>query len=79
MLTGRLVVVLSVVVGQLWALGVGVDEWMQGHTSTAWWCTGFEGLSFVNALAAWRFSPSDHRPEESGDLGDCSPAPTLDV
>ncbi|WP_243639179.1 hypothetical protein [Streptacidiphilus pinicola] len=60
MLTGRLVVVLSVVVGQLWALGVGVDAWMQGHTSTAWWCTGFEGLSFLIALAAWRFGPTDH-------------------
>jgi hypothetical protein len=60
MLSGRLIVVLSVVVGQLWALGVGVDAWMQGHTSVAWWCAGFEVLSFGIALAAWRFGPSDH-------------------
>jgi hypothetical protein len=60
MLNARLIVVLSVVVGQLWALGVGVDAWMRADTSTAWWCTGFEALSFLIALAAWRFGPTDH-------------------
>jgi hypothetical protein len=31
-----------------------------GHTSTAWWRTGFEVLSFLIALTAWRFGPIDH-------------------
>jgi hypothetical protein len=58
-LTARLFVVLSVVAGQLWALNVGVDAWMQGRTGTAWWCTGFEALSFLVALGAWRIGPRD--------------------
>ncbi|MER5750481.1 MULTISPECIES: hypothetical protein [unclassified Streptomyces] len=58
-LTARLLIVLSVVAGQLWALGVGVDSWMQGHTGAAWWCTGFEALSFLIALGAWSFGRRD--------------------
>lgn len=58
-LSARLVIVLSVVAGQLWALNVGVDAWMQGRTGTAWWCTGFEALSFVIALGAWWLGPRD--------------------
>ncbi len=34
-LSTRLVLVLSIVVGQLWALTVGVDSWMEGGTGTA--------------------------------------------
>src|SRR5690242_9695059 len=58
-LSARLVIVLSVVAGQLWALNVGVDAWMQGRTGTAWWCTGFEALSFAIALGAWWLGPRD--------------------
>lgn len=36
-LTARLVLALTVVVGQLWGLTIVVDEWMSGDTGTAWW------------------------------------------
>jgi len=59
LLTARLLVVLSIVVGQLRALSLAVDAWMEGHTGTAWWCTGFQLLSFLIALGAWRIGTQD--------------------
>ncbi|MEV6313793.1 hypothetical protein [Streptomyces sp. NPDC051776] len=58
-LSGRLALAIAVVVGQLWALAVAVDAWMQGSTRTAWWCTGFLGLSFAVVLVLWLLDPQD--------------------
>ncbi|WP_434600001.1 hypothetical protein [Streptomyces sp. A5-4] len=58
-LSARLVIAMTVVIGQLWALTVGVNEWMRGHTDTAWWCAGFLGLSFLVVLGLWYSDPKD--------------------
>lgn len=59
MLTARVVVAITVVTGQLWALTVATNAWMAGRTATAWWCTGFSAASFLVVLAAWRIGPRD--------------------
>ncbi|WP_405017531.1 hypothetical protein OHV05_11105 [Kitasatospora sp. NBC_00070] len=59
-LTARLVLAITVVIGQLWALTVATDAWMRGETTVAWWCTGLSAASFLVVLLAWRISPRDH-------------------
>ncbi|MET9290424.1 hypothetical protein [Streptomyces sp. NPDC003077] len=58
-LSARLALVMSVVIGQLWALTVEVNAWMQGHTDTAWWCTAFLVLSFLVVLGLWAIDKRD--------------------
>ena len=60
-LTARVLLACTVVIGQLWALTVATDAWMAGHTATAWWCTGFSALSFLVVLAVWWTSPRRDR------------------
>ncbi|MEU5413873.1 hypothetical protein AB0G91_17180 [Streptomyces clavifer] len=58
-LTARLVLAMTVVVGQLWGLTVLIDAWMEGNTGTAWWGAGFLCLSFLVVLGLWRLDPKD--------------------
>ncbi|MFD6227383.1 DUF6755 family protein [Streptomyces sp. NPDC060232] len=58
-LNARLVLALTVVVGQLWALTVTVNEWMEGNTGTAWWGAGFLTLSFLVVIGLWLLDPKD--------------------
>ncbi|MFE9373848.1 hypothetical protein ACFYM2_29310 [Streptomyces sp. NPDC006711] len=58
-LTARLVLAITVVIGQLWGLTVVVNEWMRGNTSTAWWGAGFLCLSFLVVLGLWTLDPKD--------------------
>jgi hypothetical protein len=58
-LTARLTLALTVVVGQLWALTVMVNEWMQGNIDTAWWGAGLLVLSFLVVLGIWLIDPKD--------------------
>ncbi|MEV0368309.1 hypothetical protein AB0I10_00490 [Streptomyces sp. NPDC050636] len=58
-LSGRLMLAMTVVVGQLWALAVAVDEWMRGDTTTAWWSAGFLVLSFFVVLGLWSIDKND--------------------
>ncbi|MFF9566811.1 hypothetical protein [Streptomyces sp. NPDC014685] len=58
-LTARLVLVMTVVVGQLWGLTVTIDAWMEGTTGTAWWGAGFLCLSFLVVLGLWLLDPED--------------------
>ncbi|OKJ70490.1 hypothetical protein [Streptomyces sp. CB02460] len=58
-LTARLVLAMSVVIGQLWGLTVIVDEWMEGNSGTAWWGAGFLCLSFLVVLGLWLLDPKD--------------------
>ncbi|MEU1277396.1 hypothetical protein [Streptomyces sp. NPDC005805] len=58
-LTARIVLACTVVVGQLWALTVVVNSWMQGEITTAWWGAGFLCLSFLVVLAIWWVDPKD--------------------
>lgn len=58
-LTARLLLAMTVVVGQLWGLTVVVNEWMRGETTTAWWGAGFLCLSFLVVLGLWALDPKD--------------------
>ncbi|MFF8611511.1 hypothetical protein [Streptomyces sp. NPDC015350] len=58
-LTARLVLAMTVVVGQLWGLTVTIDAWMEGDTGTAWWGAGFLALSFLVVLGLWLLDPED--------------------
>ncbi|MEU9122894.1 hypothetical protein AB0C96_24030 [Streptomyces sp. NPDC048506] len=58
-LTGRLLLAMTVVIGQLWALTLAVDAWMRGDTGTAWWCAGLLVLSFLVVLTLWSIDPRD--------------------
>lgn len=54
MLGARLAIVASIVVGQLWALTIGVESWMDGHKAAAWWLAAFQVLSAIVAVVVWR-------------------------
>ncbi|MGW5943390.1 hypothetical protein ACWIG3_18550 [Streptomyces celluloflavus] len=58
-LSGRLILAMSVVIGQLWALSIAVDAWMRGDTDSAWWCAGFLVLSFLVVLGLWSIDKKD--------------------
>ncbi|MFD7260549.1 hypothetical protein [Streptomyces sp. NPDC059874] len=58
-LNARLALALTVVIGQLWALTVTVNEWMKGNTGTAWWGAGFLILSFLVVIGLWLLDPKD--------------------
>lgn len=58
-LTARLVLAITVVIGQLWGLTVVVNEWMKGNTGTGWWGAGFLALSFLAVLGLWALDPED--------------------
>lgn len=53
MLGARILLVATVVVGQLWALTLVLDTWFRRHDGQMWLLVGFEALSFVVASAVW--------------------------
>lgn len=58
-LTTRIIIVLSVLLGQLWALTVALEEYLSGHGHRAWWLAGFSLLSFaVVGVLVWLEPPS---------------------
>ncbi|MFE9427649.1 DUF6755 family protein [Kitasatospora sp. NPDC006697] len=61
LLTARLTVAITVVIGQLWAITVTTDAWMSGDTRTAWWTAALSAGSFLVALLFWRLGPSRDR------------------
>ncbi len=58
-LSARVALAATIVIGQLWALNTATNAWMRGQAATAWWCTGFSAASFLVVLLAWRISPND--------------------
>jgi hypothetical protein len=58
-IVARIVVVATIVVGQLWAITVMLNAYFDEDMGTVWWLLGFEALSFLLALATWLASPSD--------------------
>lgn len=52
--TTRIIIVLTIVLGQLWALTVGLEAYLLGHTGQAWLLAGFSVISFVIVLALVR-------------------------
>lgn len=56
-LTTRIIIVVTIVLGQLWALTVGLEAYLQGHTGQAWLLAGFSAASFVVTLVLVRLDP----------------------
>lgn len=59
LIVARIVVVATIVVGQLWAITVMLNAYLEEDMRTVWWLLGFEALSFLLALATWLASPTD--------------------
>lgn len=65
----RIIIVLTIVLGQLWALTVGLEAYLLGHTDQAWLSAGFSIVSFVVALVLVRLDPpprTRQRPDHAG-------------
>ncbi len=58
-LAARIAIVMTMVVGQLWALTVALNEWMRGNVRQAWVLAAFQLLSFGLAVLTWRAGPKD--------------------
>lgn len=59
MLSGRIAIAATIVVGQLWALTMMLDSYNERDTGQVWLLLAFQGMSFVVALAVWRATPRD--------------------
>jgi hypothetical protein len=59
MLSARIAIVATIVVGQLWALTVMLDAWHEDDTTQTWLLLAFEAVSFVLALVVWRAATTD--------------------
>jgi hypothetical protein len=59
MLAGRIAIVATIVVGQLWGLTVALNAWHERRMDQVWLLLGFELLSFLLAVAVWRAAPRD--------------------
>ena len=49
-LVTRIIIALTIVLGQLWALTVALEAYLLGHTDQAWLLAGFSLLSFAAVL-----------------------------
>ena len=56
-LNARIGIVATIVVGQLWALTVALNQWFSGDG--VWLLVGFQALSFAVALMVWLAAPTD--------------------
>ena len=59
MLNARIAIVATVVVGQLWALMVALNAWLEHRDGQVVLLLGFQLLSFAVAVAVWRAAPRD--------------------
>jgi hypothetical protein len=59
MLAGRIAIVATIVVGQLWGLTVALNAWLEHRMDQVWLLLGFQLLSFMVAVAIWRAAPGD--------------------
>jgi hypothetical protein len=59
MLSARIAIVATIVVGQLWALTVMLDAWHEHDTTQTWLLLAFEAASFILAVVVWRAGRSD--------------------
>ena len=59
MLNARIAIVATIVVGQLWALVVALNAWLEDETGQVLLLLGFQLLSFVAAVTVWQAAPRD--------------------
>lgn len=57
-LVTRIVIVVTVILGQLWALTVALEAYLSGHGDRAWWLAGFSLLSFAVVLVLVFLEPA---------------------
>jgi hypothetical protein len=55
----RIVVVATIVIGQLWALDVALNAYYRDEMDVVWWLLGFQVMSFVLTAVVWLASPRD--------------------
>jgi hypothetical protein len=55
----RIAIVATIVVGQLWALTVALNAYIEERMATVWWLFAFQCVSFLLALAVWAVVPDD--------------------
>ena len=55
----RIIIVATIVAGQLWALAVMLNAYLSNEMRTVWWLLGFEVASFAVAFAVWWVSAAD--------------------
>jgi hypothetical protein len=54
----RIIIVVTVVVGQLWALTVALEARLSGHAAEAWWLAAFSLVSFAVVAALVFLEPA---------------------
>lgn len=54
----RIILATTVILGQLWAVTVGLEAYLLGHTGQAWGLALFSLVSFLLVLALVRIEPS---------------------
>lgn len=57
-LVTRIIIVVTVILGQLWALTVGLEAYLSGHTTQAWWLAAFSLVSFAVVAALVFLEPA---------------------
>ena len=57
-LVTRIIIVVTVVLGQLWALTVALEAHLSGHRAQAWWLAGFSIVSFAIVAALVLLEPA---------------------
>jgi hypothetical protein len=63
----RIIIVVTVVLGQLWALTVALEAHLSGHTRQAWWLALFSIMSFAVVAALVFLEPAPRsRPGRKG-------------
>lgn len=66
-LTTRIIIVFTIVLGQLWALTVGLEAYLLGHTGQAWLLAAFSTASFAVAFVLVRLDPPPRARQRPGD------------
>lgn len=61
MLHARIVIVATIVLGQLWGLMISLEAWLRGDVEQVWWLLAFQVVSFLLALGVWLTAPRRHR------------------
>ena len=63
----RIIIVVTVVLGQLWALTVALEAHLSDHTSQAWWLALFSIVSFAVVAALVFLEPAPRSRPRGGD------------
>jgi uncharacterized protein DUF6755 len=57
-LVTRIIIVATIILGQLWALTAGLEAYLLGHTTQAWILAGFSIVSFAAVALLLRLNPA---------------------